>query len=93
MSLQYDPSTDASPRVQATPPTKEIIAEARRVVRPFNPRPRVLATSYLGFCPKREIAVGYAGGREAARVAAVRFQHQVASRLAALGSTGPRLPS
>lgn len=69
---------------------KTALTEARRAARQTGLRSRVVATSCLGLCPKRALAVAWAGVHGAPLIAAVEKMEQLEPVVAALAEAAVR---
>jgi predicted metal-binding protein len=69
---------------------KAALHEARRALKQSGARGRVVSSSCLGLCPKRALAVAWAGAHGAPTIAAVEHVEQVGASVAALAETALR---
>ena len=69
---------------------KVALHEARRAIRQTGMRGRVVSSSCLGLCPKRALAVAWAGVQGAPTIAAVEHVDQVGPSVIALAEAALR---
>jgi len=72
--------------------SKALVKIARRDLRVLKPRPRVVAVSCLGVCPKRAIAVASLGNGSPPRVIRIENRADFADALPLLIRRDPRVP-
>ena len=57
----------------------ELLREIQRGAHRIRPKPRVLATTCLGLCPKGAIAIALVAGNKVPRITAVASRSQISS--------------